>query len=143
MDRVLTKCEKHGADLSRIMRIWSGASTSAPSVAASGDPVPSASTTTSTGSTAPAQDGSVHLTELSQTAIEEGTKADAPAEVKKAFQGFMKVQPDAIPEGIKLKPYQMLGVNWLNLLHSRGISCILADEMGLGKVRLDLSHRNK
>jgi len=27
----------------------------------------------------------------------------------------------------------MLGLNWLNLLHSRGHSCILADEMGLGK----------
>ncbi|EDQ99523.1 SNF2 family DNA-dependent ATPase [Laccaria bicolor S238N-H82] len=32
-----------------------------------------------------------------------------------------------------LKEYQLLGVNWLNLLYRRKLSCILADEMGLGK----------
>ncbi|XP_006461134.1 hypothetical protein AGABI2DRAFT_221665 [Agaricus bisporus var. bisporus H97] len=32
-----------------------------------------------------------------------------------------------------LSKYQLLGVNWLNLLYRNSLSCILADEMGLGK----------
>ena len=32
-----------------------------------------------------------------------------------------------------LKPYQVLGVNWMLLLRSHGFSGLLADEMGLGK----------
>ncbi|KAI6040356.1 SNF2 family N-terminal domain-containing protein [Pisolithus marmoratus] len=36
-------------------------------------------------------------------------------------------------DGVILKEYQLLGVNWLYLLYMREYSCILADEMGLGK----------
>jgi SWI/SNF-related matrix-associated actin-dependent regulator of chromatin subfamily A containing DEAD/H box 1 len=34
---------------------------------------------------------------------------------------------------LKLAPYQLVGLNWLILLHKHGINGILADEMGLGK----------
>ncbi|KAF2805932.1 uncharacterized protein BDZ99DRAFT_466237 [Mytilinidion resinicola] len=34
---------------------------------------------------------------------------------------------------IELKDYQLVGLNWLNLLWDHGMSCILADDMGLGK----------
>ncbi|CAF1023280.1 unnamed protein product [Brachionus calyciflorus] len=34
---------------------------------------------------------------------------------------------------MSLKPYQLIGLNWLCLLHKEGINGILADEMGLGK----------
>lgn len=39
------------------------------------------------------------------------------------------------PEGLRreLKSYQVVGLNWLNLLHKENINGILADEMGLGK----------
>jgi SWI/SNF-related matrix-associated actin-dependent regulator 1 of chromatin subfamily A len=39
------------------------------------------------------------------------------------------------PENIEkeLKQYQLVGLNWLHLLHKEGQSGILADEMGLGK----------
>uniref|UniRef100_A0A671R0H3 DNA helicase n=1 Tax=Sinocyclocheilus anshuiensis TaxID=1608454 RepID=A0A671R0H3_9TELE len=33
----------------------------------------------------------------------------------------------------QLKPYQLIGLNWLALLHQNKLSGILADEMGLGK----------
>ncbi|KAF6729732.1 SWI/SNF-related matrix-associated actin-dependent regulator of chromatin subfamily A containing DEAD/H box 1 [Oryzias melastigma] len=33
----------------------------------------------------------------------------------------------------KLKPYQLIGLKWLLLLHEHELSAILADEMGLGK----------
>lgn len=48
-------------------------------------------------------------------------------------KGYIQTQPPNIGEDIQLKGYQMVGVNWLNLLYSKGLSCILADEMGLGK----------
>ncbi|KAF8630670.1 hypothetical protein AX15_002818 [Amanita polypyramis BW_CC] len=46
---------------------------------------------------------------------------------------FLVSQPSLLSNFIQLKEYQLLGVNWLNLLYRRSLSCILADEMGLGK----------
>lgn len=42
-------------------------------------------------------------------------------------------QPKCIPTSLKLSPYQLIGLNWLALLHNRRVNGILADEMGLGK----------
>ncbi|KAI0863242.1 SNF2 family N-terminal domain-containing protein [Xylaria cubensis] len=42
-------------------------------------------------------------------------------------------KPRLMAEDITLKTYQLLGLNWMNLLHSQGFSGILADDMGLGK----------
>lgn len=50
-----------------------------------------------------------------------------------ASKGFISSQPSVIAEGITLKDYQLLGINWLFLLYRKRHSCILADEMGLGK----------
>ncbi|KAA8896130.1 SNF2 family N-terminal domain-containing protein [Sphaerosporella brunnea] len=44
-----------------------------------------------------------------------------------------KQQPANMREGVELKDYQLAGLNWLNLLYEKKLSCILADEMGLGK----------
>lgn len=38
--------------------------------------------------------------------------------------------PSSLSSGVQLKDYQIIGINWLNLLHSKRLSCILADEMG-------------
>ncbi|KAI0789135.1 SNF2 family N-terminal domain-containing protein [Abortiporus biennis] len=46
---------------------------------------------------------------------------------------YICVQPRYLSKDLQLKEYQMLGINWLNLLYMRKYSCILADEMGLGK----------
>lgn len=43
------------------------------------------------------------------------------------------VQPRCIPSEMKLAPYQLIGLNWLVLMHNKGVNGILADEMGLGK----------
>ncbi|EIW82919.1 hypothetical protein CONPUDRAFT_52649 [Coniophora puteana RWD-64-598 SS2] len=51
----------------------------------------------------------------------------------KASADYLTQQPKALPENVKLKDYQLLGVNWLYLLYRKELSCILADEMGLGK----------
>ncbi|UYV79076.1 SMARCAD1 [Cordylochernes scorpioides] len=42
-------------------------------------------------------------------------------------------QPSSLNPSLHLKPYQMVGLNWLALLHEQKINGILADEMGLGK----------
>lgn len=42
-------------------------------------------------------------------------------------------QPKCIPSQMKLAPYQLIGLNWLALMHNKGVNGILADEMGLGK----------
>jgi SWI/SNF-related matrix-associated actin-dependent regulator 1 of chromatin subfamily A len=40
-------------------------------------------------------------------------------------------QPSILSTDVTLKEYQLLGVNWLNLLYRNNLSCILADEMGV------------
>ncbi len=42
-------------------------------------------------------------------------------------------KPHLMADNITLKSYQLLGLNWMNLLHSKHFSGILADDMGLGK----------
>ncbi|XP_076876460.1 SWI/SNF-related matrix-associated actin-dependent regulator of chromatin subfamily A containing DEAD/H box 1b isoform X2 [Brachyhypopomus gauderio] len=42
-------------------------------------------------------------------------------------------QPHTLNNTLQLKPYQLIGLNWLVLLHQNQLSGILADEMGLGK----------
>lgn len=42
-------------------------------------------------------------------------------------------QPSLINSQFQLKPYQLIGLKWLLLLHEHKLSGILADEMGLGK----------
>lgn len=43
---------------------------------------------------------------------------------------YFTSQPAFVSPEVQLKEYQMVGINWLNLLYNKGLSCILADEMG-------------
>lgn len=49
---------------------------------------------------------------------------------KRRTQSYLTTQPKLLNKNISLKEYQLLGVNWLNLLYRSNLSCILADEMG-------------
>lgn len=42
-------------------------------------------------------------------------------------------QPKRLSSNLKLAPYQMVGLNWLAVMHTQNVNGILADEMGLGK----------
>ncbi|KAI1774124.1 SNF2 family N-terminal domain-containing protein [Hypoxylon cercidicola] len=42
-------------------------------------------------------------------------------------------KPKLMSEDIALKSYQLVGLNWMSLLHAQGYGGILADDMGLGK----------
>ncbi|XP_061118531.1 SWI/SNF-related matrix-associated actin-dependent regulator of chromatin subfamily A containing DEAD/H box 1B-like isoform X2 [Conger conger] len=43
------------------------------------------------------------------------------------------MQPEILNSKFQLKPYQLVGLNWLVMLYQNDLSGILADEMGLGK----------
>ena len=64
---------------------------------------------------------------------------DGDGDLKKGSEGRVKVkksffpQPSIMDEGVVLKDYQVVGINWLSLLFDKELSCILADDMGLGK----------
>ncbi|XP_011868730.1 PREDICTED: SWI/SNF-related matrix-associated actin-dependent regulator of chromatin subfamily A containing DEAD/H box 1 homolog [Vollenhovia emeryi] len=42
-------------------------------------------------------------------------------------------QPKALSPNLELASYQMVGLNWLAVMHAQNVNGILADEMGLGK----------
>lgn len=42
-------------------------------------------------------------------------------------------QPELLNPSLQLKGYQLIGLNWLVLMHEQGLNGVLADEMGLGK----------
>lgn len=121
VDKILSNCEAIGKDLNRVMRIWAGEL----------NPTEAAAAVGSVG----AADGDVGL-DLVAVKEEDVTKAvetSVDPAVKEAFKGYLTRQPELVSDKIQLKDYQLLGVNWLNLLYRRRLSCILADEMGLGK----------
>lgn len=62
--------------------------------------------------------------------VSELLRGETDMKKRKILGSYIQKQPEALREGIALKDYQLLGVNWLNLLYSKRIGCILADEMG-------------
>ncbi|XP_018603706.1 SWI/SNF-related matrix-associated actin-dependent regulator of chromatin subfamily A containing DEAD/H box 1b isoform X1 [Scleropages formosus] len=65
----------------------------------------------------------------------EGISRKMMADVTRVIErgaGSLK-QPDILNSTLQLKPYQLIGLNWLVMLHKNQLSGILADEMGLGK----------
>ncbi|GAB7334205.1 hypothetical protein MBLNU13_g06262t1 [Cladosporium sp. NU13] len=61
------------------------------------------------------------------------SSTDDLSATKKSKKGKFLSQPENMNPDITMKDYQLVGLNWLNLLWSKKISCILADDMGLGK----------
>lgn len=46
---------------------------------------------------------------------------------------YIKAQPSLLNKSLHLSPYQLIGLNWLAVMHKQQVNGILADEMGLGK----------
>lgn len=61
------------------------------------------------------------------------SSTDDLSATKGGKKGKFLSQPENMSPDITMKDYQLVGLNWLNLLWSKKISCILADDMGLGK----------
>jgi SNF2 family DNA or RNA helicase len=63
---------------------------------------------------------------------------DVPDYFSRLREGLADIEriPDApLPSDLsaELRPYQRLGVNWINFLHLHGLGALVADDMGLGK----------
>ncbi|KAF8586671.1 hypothetical protein K439DRAFT_1554340 [Ramaria rubella] len=104
VDDVLEGCERIGDQLREAISKWTH--TSAPAASTSKD-------------TTPLDDGDGALT-LDSLPVGEQTDTN-----------YISTQPSLLSDTVTLKEYQLLGVNWMNLLYQRSLSCILADEMGM------------
>lgn len=105
VDGVLRNCERIGEELKKAIAAWSG---KGKGKAREG----SLSSDVQDGSS---DDGAISLVSISNTS---------------SSGGFINKASSLLAKGVQLKDYQIIGVNWLRLLHSRRYSCILADEMG-------------
>ncbi|WVQ73693.1 hypothetical protein IAR50_003273 [Cryptococcus sp. DSM 104548] len=116
IDTCLNRCDAIAQEVARTLAVWRGASDK--------------------------QDGSVVGTpkadslndvKVDVAKVSELLKNETDQKKKKILGQYIQTQPALLSPGTVLKDYQLLGVNWLNLLYSKKIGCILADEMGLGK----------
>ncbi|ODN80668.1 hypothetical protein L202_02845 [Cryptococcus amylolentus CBS 6039] len=116
IDSCLNRCDAIAQEVARTLAVWRGASDK--------------------------QDGSVVGTpkadslndvKVDVAKVSELLKNETDMKKKKILKQYIQTQPALLSPGTVLKDYQLLGVNWLNLLYSKKIGCILADEMGLGK----------
>jgi SWI/SNF-related matrix-associated actin-dependent regulator 1 of chromatin subfamily A len=106
VDAVLQRCERIGQDIDEVLAIWLKNAADRPK---------------------PKQEKLVYL--VDEPSDIPPLRIRSPQEIK-AMESYIWDAPGAMSKDVTLKEYQMLGLNWLNLLHSRGHSCILADEMG-------------
>ncbi|KAL0956558.1 hypothetical protein HGRIS_002695 [Hohenbuehelia grisea] len=111
VDAILEDCERIGSTLRAAIAQWTLPSSTKGKGKAKGDPLASSDVV---------EDGALSLVSLG-----------APKDHKS--MDYLTEQPSLLSKNVKLKDYQLLGVNWLNLLRRKQLSCILADEMGLGK----------
>jgi SWI/SNF-related matrix-associated actin-dependent regulator of chromatin subfamily A containing DEAD/H box 1 len=71
----------------------------------------------------------IEATELKSTGADSGIGSPTPSlSIVPRLE-----QPSIMASDFKLKDYQVVALNWLNLMYSSRVSPILADEMGLGK----------
>lgn len=113
IDACLNRCEAIAKDISGTLSVWRSAGMG--------------------------QDGSVIGTpradglndvKVDVNKVSELLKSETDQKRRKILSRYIKEQPAKLSSGTILKDYQLLGVNWLNLLFSKKIGCILADEMG-------------
>lgn len=107
VDALVSKCEALGKPVAREMKSWG--------IDIFGN-----------------KDGELELVSLGNNHNHDsgiGTPSSTTSEIPR---GFIK-QPSIMADNIEMKDYQIVGLNWLNLLWNQRLSCILADDMGLGK----------
>ncbi|KAF2681827.1 SNF2 family helicase/ATPase-like protein [Lentithecium fluviatile CBS 122367] len=127
IDQVVKQCEVRGRPMVTSMARWGidifGASTDGEVAITSLD---DGSDTNST------RDSGYQSPRTSHGSDSDGEDLRKVAHRTAGKQKLLK-KPAIMNDDIELKDYQIVGLNWLNLLWQNGISGILADDMGLGK----------
>jgi SWI/SNF-related matrix-associated actin-dependent regulator 1 of chromatin subfamily A len=113
IDHCLTQCERIASEVADALSIWRGASQQ------QNDSVVGT----------PRSDG-LNDVKVDVAKVSELLRKETDQRKRKILSMYIQKQPSTLSEGTILKDYQLLGVNWLNLLWSKKIGCILADEMG-------------
>lgn len=108
VDSILEECEDIGVELRNEIATWT-------------TPAPKQASTSSS-----------RNSPLGADVVEDGAltlRTQAVLNAKKP-KYYIQTQPSLLNKEVQLKEYQLLGINWLNLLYQKKLSCILADEMG-------------
>lgn len=112
IDHCLTQCERIAKEVADALAIWRAASQQNDSVVGT-----------------PRSDG-LNDVKVDVAKVSELLRDETDQRKRKVLKSYIQTQPSLLTQGTVLKDYQLLGVNWLNLLWSKKIGCILADEMG-------------
>ncbi|KAF2799092.1 hypothetical protein K505DRAFT_404777 [Melanomma pulvis-pyrius CBS 109.77] len=125
VDQLVKKCEARGKPMATAMASWGvdifGTATEGEVALTSLDDISDTNSTRDSGIGTPR---SGHGSDIDTEILRRGLSLNKSALLKK---------PTNMSAEIELKDYQIVGLNWLNLLWDNGISGILADDMGLGK----------
>jgi len=131
VDRCLNKCESIGKDILEVMRIWGG-------TGRGGESGRSRTSTPEGGSQAAlgisSQDTGMHIAAVDAKALKEMAEEEMDSKKRKILKAYKPDPPVGLADGVKLKDYQIVGINWLTLMYDKKLSCILADEMGKSKL---------
>jgi len=133
VDRCLNKCESIGKDVLEVMRIWGGTGRGGGS-GRSRTSTPEAGSQAALGISS--QDTGMHIATVDAKALKEMAEEEMDPKRRKIVKAYKADAPPGLADGVKLKDYQIVGINWLTLMYDKGLSCILADEMGEFKPRM-------
>lgn len=137
VDELVTRCEALGKPVAEDMKRWGvdvyGASRKGELDLVSFDDVQAECKGNPQSSVRDSGVGTPSSTTQSAEEEDGGDARSSPGPRKSKNKSLFFPQPAIMAEGILLKDYQVVGVNWLALLYRYNLSCILADDMGLGK----------
>ncbi|TPX55248.1 hypothetical protein PhCBS80983_g05482 [Powellomyces hirtus] len=117
VDSLIEQCEKFGDEVMAILKSWT-------------------TTGASTGGTQEEAATEVSLVHVNDSALgsDDGLEEEGDLDIGRGnVHKCLARQPSVVNPDLPLKSYQLVGISWLYMLHSKGLGGILADEMGLGK----------
>jgi SWI/SNF-related matrix-associated actin-dependent regulator 1 of chromatin subfamily A len=127
VDELVGKCEGLGRPIRQAMKKWGfdifGAAREGELAITNLDDIKSESNS--------ARDSGIG-TPRSAITIDDDDDGDIVRQQDRSKSKFLQ-KPAIMSDDVVLKDYQIVGLNWLNLLWEHEMSCILADDMGLGK----------
>ena len=131
VDQLVKKCDERGKPMATAMAGWGidifGGSTDGEVAVTNLDDLSDSNSTRDSGIGTPR---SGHSSDIDSDSLQKNQSARSrPSSSKRA----LLKKPSIMSADLELKDYQLVGLNWLNLLWENGISGILADDMGLGK----------
>jgi SWI/SNF-related matrix-associated actin-dependent regulator 1 of chromatin subfamily A len=105
VDRLIEQCEGTGKQVMDILNSWTSSGKNDEKGVAGGED----------------EEGEFCLTDV-------GSDESKPFDPKN-YKECLQAQPPFVKSDIVLKSYQLVGISWLNVLHSMGLGGILADEV--------------